>query len=345
MAAKTQTYREILNDIKKGQPQPVYLLFGEEGYFLDQLTKAFEEMVPESERDFNLYSLYAHEISADAVISTCMRYPMFSERQVVILKEAQAVKEPTLNKLAQYVAAPNPTTVLVMVFRSEKAKGRELTAKARTAGAVFFESRRLNDANADSIISAIIKDKGLNIEPKGLAMLREFIGTDVAKMYNEVNKLALILPKGSMINPEVIETHIGISKDFNNFELIDAIKVKDAGKIFRIIEYFKNNPKNHPAIVTVAWIYNFFSNLIIAQFTRDKSPSSLMGALNIKWQSGIQQYLTAMRYYNAYQTLEILSAIRQYDVQSKGIGSRQADYDLLHDLMFHILTAPGKIEL
>ncbi len=344
-SSSTQSYREILQAIKSGKTAPVYILYGEEGYFIDELVKAFESMVPEDERDFNLYSFYAHEITPEVVISSCMRFPMMSDRQVVILREAQSVKEPTLNKLASYVANPNKATVLVICFRSEKAKGRELMSKARSGGAVLFESKRLNDANADAIISGIVRDKGLNIEPKGLAMLRDYIGTDVAKMYNEVNKLALILGPGATITPESIERNVGMSKDFNNFELSDAIANKDSGKIFRIITYFRSNPKNHPAIVTVAWVYNYFANLIIAQFTRDKSNNSLMAALGIKWQKGLTPYLTGMRNYNAYKSIEILSAIREFDVKSKGIGSRQNEYDLLHELMFHIVTAPGKINI
>ena len=309
-ANNTQSYREILQSISKRQLNPVYILYGEEGFFIDRLTEAFEGLVPEEERDFNLYSFYAHEITPEVVTATCMKFPMMSDRQVVILKEAQAIKENVLTKL------------------------------------VMFESKKLTDANADSLMTQLINEKGLNIEPKGLAMLRDFIGTDVAKMYNEVNKMALILGPGAMITPEAIERNVGISKDFNNFELIDAIATKDTGKIFRIITYFRSNPKNHPTIMTVALVYNYFANLTIAWFIRgERTPSTIMAALGFKWPRQVNSILTGMKNYNAYKCLEIISAIREFDTKNKGIGSRQSDFDLLHDLMFHIVTAPGKIDL
>lgn len=345
-ANNTQSYREILQSISKRQLNPVYILYGEEGYFIDRLTEAFEGLVPEEERDFNLYSFYAHEITPEVVTATCMKFPMMSDRQVVILKEAQAIKENILSKLAGYVGAPNKSTVLVICFRSDKPKGREFLAKARSGGAVMFESKKLTDANADQLMTQLITEKGLNIEPKGLAMLRDFIGTDVAKMYNEVNKMALILGPGAMITPEAIERNVGISKDFNNFELIDAIATKDVGKIFRIITYFRSNPKNHPTIMTVALVYNYFANLTIAWFIRgERTPSTIMAALGFKWPRQVNSILTGMKNYNAYKCLEIISAIREFDTKNKGIGSRQSDFDLLHDLMFHIVTAPGKIDL
>lgn len=321
---------------------PVYILYGEEGYFIDELVKAFESLIPEADRAFNLYSFYAHQIQPEVVVSTCMKYPMFCDRQVVILRECQSVDESTLNKMAGYVAAPNKSTVLVFCYRGETAKGASLKAAAKKNGAVIFESKRLSDANADSVIMEVVKEKGLNIEQKGLAMLREFIGTDVAKMYNEVNKMALVLGPGATITPESIERNVGISKDYNNSELIEALSRKDATKVFKIVKYFRSNPKKNPPIMTVAFLFNYFSNLTIAVFAKDKSPEGLMQALNMKWKSGISQYQTGMKHYNAWQVLDIITALRQFDAQSKGIGSRQDQYDLLHDLMFRILTTTGR---
>lgn len=343
--SSTQTFREIMQAISKRQTAPVYILFGEENYFIDELVKAFEAMVPEAEQDFNLYTLYAQEITPEVVISTCMRFPMMSDRQVVILKEAQAARADAINKLHTYAANPNPSTVLVICFRSDKAKGKDLLAKVKENGGVLFESKRLTEKTIDPLISAIVQDKGLSIEPKGMSMLRDFIGADVAKLYNEIDKLAFILGKGAMITPESIERNVGMSKDFNNFELVDAIAAKDTAKIFRIISYFRSNPKNHPAILTVAAVFSYFSGLLIAWFTRDRSPHSLMEALGLRWQSQLTRYTIGMRNYNAYKVIEIISAIREFDVKSKGIGSRQNEYDLLHNLMFRITTCSGKIDI
>lgn len=339
------SFQEIRQSISKRQLAPVYVLFGEEGYFIDELVKDFENLVPESERDFNLYALYAQEITPETVMATCMRFPMMSDRQVVILKEAQTLRTDQVNKLQAYAHKPNPTTVLVICFRGEKAKGKDLLDAVKSCGGVMFESKRPNERSIDPMIVQLVKDKGLNIEAKGVAMLRDFIGLDVAKLYNEIDKLALVLGKGAMITPESIEINVGISKDFNNFELVDAIAAKDSAKIFRIINYFKSNPKKNPTVLTVAAIFSYFSNLMICQFSRDKSPNALMEALGIKWPKQLQRYTQGMRNYNAYKSIEILSALREFDTRSKGIGSRQSEWDLMHDLMFRIISCTGHIDL
>lgn len=344
MATASPTYSDIKKSLSTGNPAPVYILHGEEGYYTDELIKCFESSVPEPERDFNLYILYAPETDADLVMSTCRRYPMISDRQVIILKEAQAARADQINKLHAYASNPNPATTLVICFRGAQAKGKDLIAAVKKNG-VIFESKKLNDKTIGPAVTSIIKELGLNIEDKGLSMLRDYIGTDVSKMYNELNKLAMILGRGAMITPESIERNIGISKDYNNFELVDAIAAKDTAKIFSIINHFRSNPKKNPAIMTVSAVFSYFSNLLMVHFTRDKSPSSLMGVLDLKWPMQLRRYETGIRNYNAYKTIEIISAIRDFDVKSKGIGSRQSEFDLLHQLMYHIVTAPGKIEI
>lgn len=342
-SSKTQTYTEILQSISKRQLAPVYIIGGEESYFIDQLAKAFEELVAPEERDFNFYALYAPEVTPELVASTCRRFPMMSERQVVIVKEAQAVRSDILNKLGSYCEAPTDTTVLVICFRGEKPKGKDLLSKAKAGGAVFFESKKLTEKTIDPFLMAIIKEKKLNIEPKGLSMLRDYIGLDVAKIYNEIDKLAFILGPNAMVTPEAIERNVGISKDFNNFELVDALAARDSKKAFRIINYFRSNPKKNPAILTGAAIFGFFSGLLAVQFCKDKLPSAQMAAVGAKWPNQMGRYNIGMRNYNAYHTIEIISAIREFDTKSKGIGSRQNEYDLLHDLVFKILTCRGKI--
>lgn len=347
MAASSynQSFQEIKQSIARQQLAPIYILSGEEGYFIDELCDDFENLIPESERDFNFYALYAQEITAEVVMATCMRFPMMADRQVVILKEAQALRTDQINRLQNYAAKPNPTTILVVCFRGEKAKGKEFLDQVKSSGGILFESKRPTERNIDSTIAQLVRDKGLNIEPKGIGMLRDFIGLDIAKLYNEINKMALVLGKGAMITPESIEQNIGISKDFNNFELVDAIATKDSAKIFKIINYFSSNPKKNPTVLTVSAIFSYFSNLMICQFSRDKSPNTLMGLLGIKWPKQLERYTQGMRNYNAYKTIEIISALREFDTKSKGIGSRQSEWGLLHDLMFKIITCSGKIEI
>ena len=278
----------------------------------------------------------------DDVMEVCHRYPMMAERQVVIVKDAQAIRADQLNKLHSYIERPNPTTVLVIAVRGAQAKGKELLAAVKKNG-VTFESKRLSEKNLVPAISDLIKEKGLNVDPKALSMLRDYIGADLARLYNEIGKLALILGQGAMVTPETIERNIGISKDFNNFELVDAIVSRNAGKAFAIVEYFRNNPKNNPTVMTVSSLFNQFANLLVYHYTRDKTPAGYMDALGLRATWALRSYETAARNYNVRQTIEIISAIREFDTRSKGIGSRQNEYDLLKDLIFHILTARGII--
>ena len=343
MASSSPTFQELKRQLAaRTSLSPVYLLHGEEGYYIDELVKDFEALVPEEERDFNLYTLYAPESGVEMVMDVCHRYPMMAERQVVIVKEAQAIRADQLNKLHSYVERPNPTTVLVISCRGAQAKGKELLAALKKNG-VIFESKRLNERNLVPAIQDLIKEKGLNVDPKALSMLRDYIGADLSRLYNEIDKLALILGKGAMVTPEAIERNIGISKDYNNFELVDAVVSRNAAKAFTIVEYFRNNPKNNPTVMTVSSLFNQFSNLLIYHYTHDKTQSGYMDALGLRNTWGLRVYETAARNYNVRQTIEIISAIREFDARSKGIGSRQNEYDLLKDLMFHILTARGFI--
>lgn len=343
MAAASITFNDVRKQLRSGKLAPVYLLHGEEGYYIDRLVEEFEALVPEEERDFNLYVLYGPETTPQVVMETCSRYPMMSDRVVVILKEAQSMRADALNKLYAYVEKPSASTVLVIASRGAKAKGKDLLAAVKKCGGVNFESQKLNDRNVGPVIADLIKSKGLNIEQKGLMMLRDFIGNDVARLYNEIDKLAMVLGRGAMVTPEAIERNIGVSKDYNSFELVDALGSRNSEKAFKIIAYFKANPKANPTPMVVATIFNFFCNLIIMQFSPDKSPAGMAAAAGFKSSWQVKNYEPALRAYNAFQTMEIIAAIRQFDTRSKGVGSRQNEYDLLKDLVFHILTAPGRI--
>lgn len=338
------TYPALLRRLDAGQFSPVYLLHGEEGYFTDELVKCFESILPEEERDFNLYTFYGGETGPDAVIECCRRFPMMAERQVVILKEAQAMRADHVNKLHHYVRHPNPSTILVIAFRGAKAKGKELLAAVKEEG-VLFESLRINDRDILPAIHDLISEKGLSVDAKAISMLRDFIGTDMSRLYNEIDKLAFILGPGAMITPEAVERNVGISKDYNNFEFIDAIDTRNAAKAFAIVAYFAANPKSNPTVVTAGTLFTRFSNLLIYHYTRDKSRSGYMEALGLKKPSALWPYEKAARSYNVRQTIEILSAIREFDVRSKGVGSRQNEYALLKDLVFRIFTARGVIRM
>ena len=318
-------------------------MHGDEGYYIDELVRRFENILSEEEREFNLHVLYAPEVEPGTVMDLCMQYPMMADRQVVILKEAQSVPADRINKLHRYVASPAETTILVICCRGAQARGKELLAAVRAKG-VNFESKKLSDYNAPAVIGAFIKAKGLKADPKALDMLIDYVGTDLSRLYNEIDKLMTALGAGATVTAEAVERNIGMSKDYNNFELVDALAVKDSGKVFRIADYFRSNPKNNPLVVSASTIFSFFADLLAAYYCADKSDNGIMAELKLRWPGQIKRYRAAMQRYNAFQVIEIIAAIRRYDAMSKGVGSRQSDHNLFHDLLFHILTAPGNIK-
>lgn len=341
MAAANQlTFATLRRQIKNDRPAPVYLLHGEEGYFIDALADAFESLIPDADRDFNLYTFYAPETDMNTVVDTCRRYPMMADYQLVIVKECQAVTANELNKLVPYMSSLSPATVLVLCSRGSKCKSKELE-KAVSAVGVVFESAKLR--NVSDAISGFVKEKGLNIEPKGLAMLSDYVGADLSRIYNEIDKLTVALPQGAMITPEVIEKHIGMSKDYNNFELVKAMSERDALMAFRIADYFKANPKNNPFVLTISMLWTFYSNLLLLLYSKDKSEAGLCAQLGRKGNWLSPDYKSGMRMYNAWQLIEILRLIRRADCATKGIDSRRDPYDVVRDLLFNILNATGRI--
>lgn len=341
-ATPSVSFESLRKDLKARKFAPVYLLHGEEGYFIDQLVADFENILPDQEKDFNQYVLFAPETDMAAVADLCRRIPMMAERQVVILKEAQAIRSDQLNKLHRYAADPVSTTILVICCRGAQAKGKELIAAIRKNG-VIFESRKVTEYNAPAYIASYIKSKGLSAQQKSLEMLRDFIGTDLSRLFNEIDKLATLLPAGAEVTPEVIERNIGVSREFNSFELVDALAAKDAAKVFRIAAYFRSNPKAVPLVMATASVFNFFADLLAAHYAPDHSEAGIQQALGIKNMFAARRLRTAMANYSAVKTVEIIGAIRTFDAQSKGVGSRQNEHRLFYDLLYHILTAPGRI--
>ena len=343
MALPAPTFEGIKKAIKARDFAPVYLLHGEEGYFTDALAAAFDSVLPDEEKAFNHYVLYAPEVEPAQVIDLCRRIPMMAERQVVILKAAQAIRADKLAKLAPYLAAPVSTTLLVICCRGAQAKGKELMAAIKQGGGVVFESKKIADYNIPAFIGSYIKEKGLSAEQKSLEMLRDFIGADLSKLYNEIDKLASILPAGAAVTPEVIERNIGVSKEYNTFELVDALAVRDAAKVFRCLAYFKSNPKAAPLVMVTAAVFNFFADLLTAYYVPGRTDAGISAELKLRNQFALRRIRSGMASYNPFQIVEIISAIRTFDARSKGVGSRQNEHNLFHELAFHILSAPGRV--
>ena len=343
MAQASATFDSIRSDLSRRQYAPVYLLHGEEGYYIDALVDEFDKILGDDEKAFNQNTLYAPDVEPAAVSELCHRMPMMADRQVVILKEAQAVPAAKLNKLAAYAGSPSPTTILVICCRGAEAKAKDLIKAINSAKGVVFESKKLKDYQVPAAIAGYIKNKGLTAEQKSLEMLCEFIGNDLSRLHNEIDKLAGILGPGAAVTPEAIERNIGISKEYNTFELVDALAVKDAAKVFRIIAYFRSNPKSAPLVMVTTNVFNFFADLLVAYYSPDRGDSALMALFKLRHPLQLRRYREGMARYNPFQLIEIISAIRDFDTKSKGVGSRQNEHRLFHDLMYHILTAPGNI--
>lgn len=342
MATPTVTFDGLRRSIAKGDLRPVYLLHGAEGYYTDELVKSFEATVPDDDRDFALTVMYAPQEEPARVVDVCRQLPMMTDRQLVIVKEVQAVKGDWVDALTRYAEAPTPSTVLVLAARGGDVKAKNFIKAMTASGGVVFQSKAVYDSQIPALVGAYIRERGLAAEPKSLDMLREFIGTDLSRLYNEIDKLVEILGPGAMITPEAIERNIGVSKDYNSFELLDALATRDLQRIYRIAAYFAANPRQNPLMPVTATIFNFFADLLVAYYMPDKSDHALGAGLGLRNSFAIRRLRNGMASYDAFQVVDILGELRRFDVMSKGVGSRQDGYKLLGDLLFRIVTTTGR---
>jgi DNA polymerase-3 subunit delta len=317
---------------------PVYLFQGEEAYFIDQLTNLLiENVLDDSERDFNQYIFYGMDSDVGTIINTCKRFPMMAERQLVVLKEAQGLKN--IDDLVHYVRQPLNSTVLVINFKHGKLDGRKKLSGEIGKTGIVFESKKLYDNQIPSFITNYLSRRKIKIDLKAAQLLTDYLGTDLSKLTNELEKLIISLPeKNATVTSELIEKNIGISKDYNNFELQKAIANKDVLKANRIAFYFEQNPKNNPLVVTLTVLFNFFSNLMICHYEENKSESNLMGILGFRFTLQITDYMQALRNYNAGKTMKIIALIREFDARAKGVDSISIpDGMLLKELIYKMI--------
>lgn len=328
--------KQIISDITRGNIAPVYFLMGEEPYYIDGISDFIEDSVlSEEEKGFNQMILYGRDVTIDDIIGNAKRYPMMAERQVVIVKEAQELSR-TIDNLTSYVEQPQQSTVLVICYKYKKLDARKKLAKAIQKNGVLFESKKLYENQVPDWIRRVLAGKGYTITPKAAQMLTEFLGNDLGKINNELQKLQLILKPGAQITPQHIEENIGISKDFNNFELQSAIGSKDIKKAFTIVQYFGQNPKNHPLVMTIALLYSFFSKLM--RFHALKNPAHAAKELGIS-PYFVSDYEVAARNYPMKKVSLIISAIRETDMKSKGVGAANVPQgDLLKELLLKIFN-------
>ncbi len=328
--------KSILNDIKKGAIKPVYFLMGEEPYYIDGISNFIENnILSEEEKGFNQMVLYGRDVIIEDIIGHAKRYPMMAERQVIIIKEAQELTR-TIENLVAYVENPQPTTVLVFCYKYKTLDKRKKLAKTIEKHGVLFESKKLYDNQIPDWIKRVLAGKGYTITPKAALMLVEFLGNDLGKVNNELEKLQLILKPGEQITPQHIEENIGISKDFNNFELQNAIGERDFKKAFAIVQYFSQNPKNNPLVMTLALLYGFFSRLLKYHALDDKSQAAKTLGINPFF---IKDYQLAARNYPMKKVSAAISGIREIDMKSKGVGaSNLSQGDLLKELLIKVFN-------
>lgn len=329
---------KIINDIKNGIIKPIYFLMGEESYYIDKLTEYIENnILSDDEKGFNQMVIYGRDVTIEDVVSNAKRYPMMAERQVVIVKEAQELSR-TIDKLESYAENPQPTTVLVIAYKYKTLDKRKKVTKILEKNGVVFESKKLYENQVPTWIQRVIQGKGYSIEPKASAMLVEFLGNDLGKISNELDKLQIILPKGHTISPKDIEENIGFSKDYNNFELRKAIGEKDQLKAYRIADYFAQNPKDNPLVVTTGLVFGFFSQLLQYHGLKDKSPANVAKILKVN-PYFLKEYDLALRNYPMKKVSAIVATLRDVDVKSKGVGANALPPgDLLKEMLVKVFN-------
>ena len=337
MAQPTVTYDSIMKDLQERKFRPVYYLMGDESYYIDKISNWIAENVlqPE-ERDFNQTVLFGSDVNASQIVDAAKRYPMMSEYQVLIVKEAQNVKN--TEPLEKSFKAPMPTTVLVLCHKNGSIDGRKREyVKAIQQAGVLFESKKLRDRDLPSFIEAYLKAREASIDPKSTQIIADSIGADLGRLTSELDKVLLSLPADNRrVTPQVVEDQIGVSKDFNSYELRDAIVNRNIFKANQIIKYFDENPKAGNIYSFLPMLFNYFQNLMIAYYCPQKgSQEALAQWLDLKSPWGARDYMTGMRNYSGMKVLQIISKIREIDAKSKGLDNPNTPAgELMKELIF-----------
>ncbi len=330
------TFEQIMTDLKKKVYRPIYVLMGEEPYFIDVITDYIaENALPEQEKAFNQMVMYGKDTNVYTVLDAAKRFPMMSQHQVVIVKEAQNLKD--IDKLQFYAEKPLKSTILVISHKYKPIDKRSKLYKILDkSDAVLFESKKMYDNQVPAWITNYLTDRGYSIVPAAAALLTEYLGADLSKVVNELSKLIITLPVNEKkITLEHIETNVGISKEYNVFELQNALGDKDVLKVNRIINHFARNPSSNPMVMVITSLYSYFVKILTYHYLPDKSQAASALKVNPFF---VKQYEAAARKYPAAKIIQIISVLREYDLKSKGVGSSSAsDGDLMRELVFKIV--------
>ena len=327
---------KILSDWKKGNFKPVYWLEGEEPYFIDQVIEYAEHRIlQESEKGFNLTIFYGRDADWATVINACRRYPMFAERQVVLLKEAQHMRD--IEKLESYIENPLPSTVFAVSYKDKKVDGRSKLAKTLKSKGEMLSTKKMYESQLPEWANNNVQNHGLTINQRALYLLVDHIGNDLSRIENEIEKLAVNLGSRKNITEDDIENYIGISKEFNVFEMQDAIAKKDFAKAIRIIQYFKANPKAAPIQMILPALYNFFSKVFMIFSANTNDEKSLAASLGIN-PYFIKDYTLAARNYSYQGTEKILLLLHEYNLRSVGVhDAGTEDADLMKEMVVKMM--------
>ncbi len=329
-------FEDIVKDLKNKIYKPIYFLYGEESYFIDQISDYIaNNVLDEAEKAFNQVVMYGKDSKVEDVINAAKRFPMMANHQVLIVKEAQQLKQ--IEKLQFYAEQPLNSTILVVNYKNKTFDKRKKVYKAIKKIGVIFESKKLYENQVASWIKNYLKKKKYTISPVSSKLLTDFLGTDLSKISNELDKLMITLPENSTITPDDIEKNIGISKDYNVFELQTALGQKNILKANRIINHFASNPKDTPMVMIIISLFGYFSKILTYHYTKDKSQNNIASVLGVH-PFFVKDYISAAQRYNSRKTVAVISMLREYDMKSKGYGNVSTTHgDLLKELIFKIL--------
>ena len=329
------TFEALMTELKAGKFKPVYFLMGEEPYFIDQIADYIvDHALNESDKAFNQLVLYGRDTDMGNIINSARKYPMMAAKQLIAVKEAQMLRN--LDGLESYLNAPLASTILVFAYKYKKIDKRTKVAKLLSEKSVLFESDKIREDKVPAWIISRIKNSGIQIEPKAATLLVDFLGNDLGKIDKEIEKLLLVLPQGSkLINADMIEKNIGISKDYNNFELNRALVSHDVVKANRIIRYFSNNPRNNPFVLTIATLFFYYTKVLLYHGLPDKSKEVVAKELGIN-PYFVSEYQQAAKIFPLSKTKRIITWLREYDLKAKG-ASPASEGDLIKELIYKIL--------
>jgi DNA polymerase-3 subunit delta len=336
MSKTVNSFQSIAADIKQGNLKSVYFFMGDEPYYIDRITDfMLETILTDAEKEFDLSIVYGKDVTMRDVISLARQYPMLAKHRVVLLKEAQEVKD--MDNLSLYLQKPMPSTVLIINHKNGSIDRRKKVATDIEKTAVLYESKKIYENKLPGWIQTYARTKGYGIDDRTAELLADSLGSDLGLIAGELDKLMIYMPKDEKrITAELVERNIGISKEYNDFELQNAIINKEVLKANKIASFFSKNQKNNPLIKTIAVLSMFFSNLMLYHYLVDKTQTKVVAELGIAPSRAVE-YDLASKNYNALKTMNIISLLREYDAKSKGFGSKASDSDLLKELLFKIL--------